>query len=92
MLSSNSRGRIYNLGCGGNGYTVREVVDAARKITGRAIPVHISPRRPGDPAKLVASSDKIRKELGWIPKYQDLEKIVGSAWSWLQSHPHGYAN
>jgi len=91
MDSSNSKGRIFNLGCGGDGYTVREVVDTARKITGCAIPVRITPRRPGDPAKLVASSSKIRKELGWMPKYQDLEKIIGSAWSWLQTHPNGYA-
>jgi len=87
---SNLAGRIFNLGCGGNGYTVREVVDAARKITGREIPFRICPRRAGDPAMLVANSDRIRRELGWTPKYQDLSEIVGSAWKWFQSHPHGY--
>ncbi len=82
--------RTYNLGCGGEGYTVREVVDVARTVTGREIPVQVSPRRAGDPAVLLASSEKIRKELGWIPKYQDLAKIIGSAWDWLQAHPNGY--
>ncbi len=91
MSASNPAGRIFNLGCGGNGYTVREVVDTAREITGCAIPVRMCPRRPGDPAMLVASSNRIRSKLGWTPKYQDLSKIIGSAWSWLQSHPNGYA-
>lgn len=92
MDKTELRGRIYNLGCGGDGYTVREMIDAARTITGRPIPVRVAPRRPGDPAMLVASSDKIRKELGWTPKYQDLDKIVGSAWNWLQAHPNGYTD
>jgi len=82
----------FNLGCGGDGYTVREVVEVARSVTGREIPMQLSPRRPGDPAVLVASSAKIRKELGWKPKYQNLSDIVGSAWNWLQTHPHGYTN
>lgn len=90
MCRDGPRGRIYNLGCGGEGYTVAEVVETARRITGRDIPVRIAPRRPGDPARLVASSEKIRKELGWAPAQQDLEKIIGSAWAWLQSHPEGY--
>jgi len=90
MNASNQRGRIFNLGCGGDGYTVREVVNTAREIMGRDIPVQISPRRPGDPAMLVASSERIRRELGWRPKYQDLSKIIGSAWDWLQAHPSGY--
>ncbi len=74
-----------------NEWTSREVIDTAREITGCNIPVRISPRRPGDPANLVASSDKIHKQLGWAPKYKDLSKIIGSAWSWLQAHPDGYA-
>jgi UDP-glucose 4-epimerase len=90
MNSSNLSGRIFNLGCGGIGYTVQEVVDTAREVTGCKIPVRMGPRRPGDPAMLVASSDKIRGELGWEPKYQDLSKIIGSAWTWLQAHPNGY--
>jgi UDP-glucose 4-epimerase len=85
-----ARNRIFNLGCEGEGHTVREVVDVARKVTGREIPVKISPRRPGDPAKLVASSSRIRKELGWNQKYQDLSDIIGSAWDWLLAHPEGY--
>ena len=69
---------------------MREVLDIARQVTGREIPVQVTPRRPGDPAVLVASSAKIRKELGWNPKYQDLYQIIGSAWAWLQAHPNGY--
>ena len=74
---------IFNLGCGG-GRSVKEVIAAARKITGREIPVRVGPRRPGDPAVLVASSEKIKKEMGWAPQQQDLEMIVGSAWEWMQ--------
>jgi UDP-glucose 4-epimerase len=73
--------QIFNLGCG-DGYTVTEVIDAARKICGRNIPVNIGPRRPGDPAVLVASSDRIAKTLGWRPQQSSLEEIVGSAWKW----------
>jgi UDP-glucose 4-epimerase len=83
--------RIYNLGCGGNGYTVREVIETTRDVTGRDIPLRTAARRPGDPAVLVASSDKIRRELGWQPSMQDLRAIVESAWNWMQSHPRGYA-
>jgi len=84
------RSAIYNLGCGGDGYTVREVVDIVREVTGVDIPVRIGPRRPGDPAVLTASSEKIRRELGWGPEMHDLRKIVASAWSWMQKHPDGY--
>jgi UDP-glucose 4-epimerase len=73
---------IFNLGCGG-GRSVTEVIAAARKITGREIPVRVGPRRSGDPAVLVASSEKIKKELGWTPEKQDLEIIIGSAWDWM---------
>jgi UDP-glucose 4-epimerase len=82
--------QTFNLGCGGEGYTVHEVVDAARRVTGHEIPVSVGSRRPGDPAMLVASSERIRKELGWSPKHQDLSAIIGSAWRWLQAHPNGY--
>ncbi len=85
-----ARSSIYNLGCGGEGYTVREVVAAARGVTGHPIPVKVAARRPGDPATLVASSAKIKNELGWTPRHQDLRAIIESAWNWLQSHPHGY--
>jgi UDP-glucose 4-epimerase len=84
------RSSIYNLGCGGDGYTVREVIDTARSVTGRPIPVRTGARRPGDPAVLIASSDKIRRELGWQPSMQDLRVIIESAWNWLQEHPQGY--
>ncbi|HYY99765.1 MAG TPA: UDP-glucose 4-epimerase GalE, partial [Pyrinomonadaceae bacterium] len=84
------RSAVYNLGCGGEGYTVQQVIDAAREVTGRRIDVRVGPRRPGDPAVLVASSEKIKKELGWSPQFQDLRAIIESAWSWMQSHPEGY--
>jgi len=85
-----ARSAIYNLGCGGEGYTVREVIDTARAVTGRTIPVRLGPRRAGDPAVLIASSAKIRAELGWEPRLQDLREIVASAWAWMQAHPRGY--
>ena len=84
------RSGIYNLGCGGDGYSVRVVIDTARRVTGKDIPVRMGPRRPGDPAVLIASSDKIKKELGWQPQFQDLDMIIESAWKWMQSHPDGY--
>ncbi len=82
--------RIYNLGCGGEGYTVREVIETARAVTGRDIPLRVAARRPGDPAVLVASSDKIKRELGWQASMQDLRVIIESAWNWMQAHPRGY--
>ncbi len=85
-----TRSAIYNLGCGGDGYTVREVIEAARAVTGRAIPVQLGPRRAGDPATLIASSARIQAELGWRPAQQELRAIVASAWAWLQAHPDGY--
>jgi UDP-glucose 4-epimerase len=84
------RSAIYNLGCGGEGYSVREVIDVANEITGREIPTKVGPRRSGDPAVLIASSEKIKRDLGWSPQFQDLRKIVDSAWQWLQQHPRGY--
>ena len=84
------RSAIYNLGCGGNGYSVREVIETAREVTGREIKTRTAPRRPGDPAVLIASSEKIKRELGWEPKFQDLRVIIQSAWDWLVDHPRGY--
>jgi UDP-glucose 4-epimerase len=75
---------VFNLGCGGDGYTVNEVIEAARAITGKEIPTKVVERRAGDPAVLIASSQRIKAELGWSPQFQDLEKIIGSAWTWLQ--------
>ena len=80
---------IYNLGSG-RGFSVRQVVEVSRIVTGHPIPVVESPRRPGDPAVLVASSAKIQNELGWNPRYRDIEQIVASAWEWHRSHPLGY--
>jgi UDP-glucose 4-epimerase len=84
--------RIYNLGCGGEGYSVREVIETARAVTGRDIAVRVGARRPGDPATLVASSERIRRELGWQPAMQDLRSIIESAWNWMQAHPSGYGD
>jgi UDP-glucose 4-epimerase len=81
---------FYNLG-NGTGYSVREVIEAARRVTGHAIPVEEVPRRAGDPAVLVASSEKIRRELGWKPVFPELETIIHSAWRWKQRYPQGYA-
>jgi len=80
---------ICNLGSG-EGFSVREIIDIARKVTGHAIPARECPRRPGDPAVLIASSDKIRRQLGWNPQYSDVESIIASAWQWHKSHPCGY--
>jgi UDP-glucose 4-epimerase len=74
---------IYNIG-NGQGFTVREVIDSARRVTGRPIPVEECPRRPGDPAVLVAGSEKIKRELGWQPRFADLDTIIASAWEWQQ--------
>lgn len=80
---------IYNLGSG-NGYSVREVIEAARRATGHLIPVQELPRRPGDSARLVASSAAIKRELGWEPQHDDLHEIIASAWEWHKAHPNGY--
>jgi UDP-glucose 4-epimerase len=81
----------YNLGTGG-GSSVKEVIACCREVTGRDIPAVERPRRPGDPARLVASSEKIERELGWRPRHQDLRAIVESAWAWRQKHPDGYGD
>jgi UDP-glucose 4-epimerase len=83
--------RVYNLGCGGDGYSVNQVIETAREVTGKEIPARIGPRRPGDPAVLVASSEKIKRELGWKPEFQDLRVIIESAWRWMLAHPRGYS-
>jgi UDP-glucose 4-epimerase len=80
---------VYNLG-NGSGYSVLEVIETARRVTGHSIPVLHSPRRPGDTPRLVASSEKIRRELGWTPRHPQLADIVASAWEWHSTHPQGY--
>jgi len=82
--------RIYNLG-NGNGYSVKQVIACAREITGHPIPADIAPPRAGDPATLVAASDKIRRELAWSPRFPDLRAIMETAWRWHRAHPRGYA-
>ncbi|MEY5027253.1 MAG: UDP-glucose 4-epimerase GalE [Verrucomicrobiota bacterium] len=81
----------YNLGTGG-GTSVREIVAACEKITGKSIPVLEQPRRPGDPARLIASSERIHAELGWTPRFQSIETIIESAWAWHLRHPNGYGD
>jgi UDP-glucose 4-epimerase len=78
-----AKSAIYNLGCGGDGYSVKQVIDTARAVTGKEINVRYGKRRAGDPAVLIASSDKIKKDLGWKPERQDLKAIIESAWNWL---------
>jgi len=88
-LQAGGPSRQYNLGIG-KGYSIQEVIAAARKITGHSIPAVIGPRRPGDPAELIASPAAIQRELGWQPHYTELETIVGDAWRWFQKNPNGY--
>ena len=81
--------KAYNLG-NGEGFSVREVIDTCRQVTGSKIPWELSPRRQGDPARLIASSQKAMTELNWQPKYPYLKEIIGHAWQWHKTHPHGY--
>ncbi len=80
---------FYNLGIG-NGYSVKEVLDAARRVTGKNIPVEVGPRREGDPAQLYANADKLREATGWSPNYTDIDAIVQTAWEWFKTNPQGY--
>ena len=80
---------VYNLGCQ-TGYSVKEIIEIARRVTGHPIPVVEVERRPGDPARLVASSGKITAELGWSPRFDDPERIVTTAWKWHSVHPRGF--
>jgi len=86
-----SASAFYNLGTGG-GSSVRQVIDACRKVTGKGIPVIEKPRRFGDPPRLIAASEKIKRELGWRPQFQALDAIVASAWKWHQQFPNGYGD
>ncbi|MCI9348880.1 MAG: UDP-glucose 4-epimerase GalE [Oscillibacter sp.] len=88
-LMKGGESNVFNLG-NGVGFTVKEVIDVARRVTGHPIPAEISPRRAGDPAQLVASSEKAKSVLGWKPQYDSLETIVDSAWKWHKAHPNGF--
>lgn len=88
-LNEGNESNIFNLG-NGIGFSVKEVIDTARKVTGHPIPAVISPRRAGDPAQLIASSDKAKSVLGWKPEHAELEKIIETAWKWHKNHPEGY--
>lgn len=90
-LMKGNESNIFNLG-NGIGFTVKEVIDTARKVTRHPIPAVVTPRRAGDPARLIASSDKAREVLGWNPCHADLEEIIASAWKWHSTHPQGYIN
>ncbi|MEO8689611.1 MAG: UDP-glucose 4-epimerase GalE [Solirubrobacteraceae bacterium] len=83
--------RIYNLG-NGTGFSVRQVIEAARAVTGRDVAVREAGRRPGDPAALVASSQKIRDELGWVPRKPEIETMIADAWAWFEARPEGYGD
>ena len=88
-LMKGNESNIFNLG-NGVGFTVKEVIDTARKVTGHEIPARIAERRAGDPARLIASSDKARQVLLWKPEHPDLEEIISTAWNWHKNHPNGY--
>jgi UDP-glucose 4-epimerase len=83
--------RSYNMG-NAKGYSNREVIETTARVIGREIPFVSADRRPGDPARLVASSERIREELGWQPRYPDLESMIQTAWAWRMKHPCGYKN
>jgi UDP-glucose 4-epimerase len=89
LALNSSKSEFYNLGTGG-GASVREVIDCCRKVTGRKIDIVEKPRRPGDPPRLIASSEKIKSELAWKPRFESLDAIVQSAWKWHQKFPRGY--
>ena len=88
-LRDGKESNVFNLG-NGLGFTVKEVIESAKRVTGQEIPVRVEPRRAGDPSVLIASSDKARRILGWKPEYDDLDIIISTAWRWHQSHPNGY--
>lgn len=88
-LKAGNDSNVFNLGSN-NGYSVKEMLDAAREVTGKEIAAKVAPRRAGDPASLVASSEKAKTVLGWEPEYTDVKKIIETAWNWHVSHPNGY--
>ena len=84
------RGLNLNLGTG-HGYSVQQVIDACRRVTGHPIPSVLGPHRPGDPPELVADSNQAQQVLGWRPQYTEIDAIVRTAWKWHSEHPRGYA-
>ena len=88
-IMEDGESKTYNLG-NGRGFSVKEVIETSRQVTGEKIEAEVAPRRAGDPAVLVASSRKAREELGWNPKYNSLETIIETAWNWHKNHPYGY--
>ena len=90
-LSKGNESNQFNLGSA-NGFSVKQMVEAAREATGQPIPAEVAPRRAGDPDSLVASSDKAREVLGWDPNYDDVKEIISTAWNWHQTHPNGYGD
>lgn len=89
-LNEGNESNIFNLG-NGVGFTVKEVIETARKVTSHPIPAKVTPRRAGDPARLIASSEKAQKILGWKPEHNSLEEIISTAWNWHKNHPNGYS-
>lgn len=90
LTADDDRSAVYNVGCGGEGHTVREVIEMASEVIGVEIPVEVGPRRAGDPAMTVASSEKINRELGWRPERGGLRDMIESTWSWIEEHPSDY--
>lgn len=88
-LRAGGNSSVFNLGSG-SGFSVKEMIDAARRVTGHPIPAEVTPRRAGDPARLIASSGKAKEELGWTPKHDDVEDIIAAAWAWHQKNPNGF--
>lgn len=88
-LAGGGESKTYNLG-NGKGFSVKEIIENAREVTGHAIPAEVAPRRAGDPPVLIAASDRVRKELGWQPRYTDVKAIIESAWKWHKAHPNGF--
>ena len=84
--------RFLRVSLGARGYSVREVIDSAVRVTGQEIPVELATRRAGDPPELWANADRLRSELGWSPRFTRLDDIIATAWTWFREHPHGYGD